>query len=330
MKNVRLLGIKNPAIIFASSFLLFSGAPDIALGSQTTLPGGQSIELNDPLNGDIKSRFGNGWSSAFFVARDGHRLRLFSDEKLTKNGGIVFEDFDQRGVSASGRYVVLPLVRQGTLEIAGKKPHIEGREYCPTIETTTGCILSMPTGEICGGEWSPKGDKWLVGNVDRTNEMTEKTTPSADELWRNFSNSTVRLNLRDVIISNMGVSNLVACDPPKDTNRHSYLAIARQLEDEKMVSEAAYIKSKFSVHAEEPGVIDTRLRVNKNRAWLYDSPNPKTKTKMYLIKGDFVTVVNRSQTGWLEVDYLKSNGQVVRKWINEKSVGSPDETNSSP
>lgn len=214
MKNICLLGIKNSAIIFASSCLLFSVAPDIALGSQTALPGGQSIELSDPLTGDMKSQFGNGWSRAFFVAKDGHRLRLFPDEELTRNGGIVFENFDQRGVSPSGRYVVLPLVRQGILEIAGRKPHIEGREYCPTIETTTGCILSMPTGEICGGEWSPKEDKWLVGNIDRTNEMTEKTIPSADDLWRNFSNSTVRLNLRDVIISSMGVSNMVACDPP--------------------------------------------------------------------------------------------------------------------
>ena len=278
----------------------------------------------------MKSRFGNGWASAFFVAKDGHRLRLFPDEKLTRNGGIVFENFDQRGVSPSGRYVVLPLVRQGILEIAGRKPHIEGREYCPTIETTTGCILSMPTGEIRGGEWSPKEDKWLVGNIDRTNEMTEKTIPSADDLWRNFSNSTVRLNLRDVIVSSMGVSNMVACDPPSDTNRHSYLAIARQLEDKKMVSEAIYIKSKFSAHAEEPGANGTRLMVNQNRAWLYDSPSLKAKTKMYLIRGDFVTVVNRSQTGWLEVDYLKSNGQVVRKWINETSVRSPDETSSSP
>ena len=330
MKTVSLFGTRKLAIIFASLCLFFSSAPDTALGSQAVLPGGQSIELNDPLTGDMKSRFGNGWSSAFFVAKNGNRFRLFSDEKLTKNGGIVFESFDQRGVSASGHYVVLPLVRQGTLEIAGEKTRIEGREYCPTIETTTGCILSMPTGEICGGEWSPKVDKWLVGNTDRTNEMTEKTTLSANELWRDFSNSTVRLNLRNIIISNMGISNVVACDPPNDTNRQSYLAIARQLEDEKMVSEAAYIKSKFSTHIEESGPGSIRLKVNQNRAWLYDAPSQKARTKMYLIRGDLVTVVDRSKAGWFEVNYFKSNGQVVRKWIKEESVGSPDEPRSSP
>lgn len=93
--------------------LVFSEA---ACGTQTSLPGGKSIELDGPLAGKMKDRFADGWSKAIFIGKDGQRLQLLSEEKLTKNGGAVFEGFDQRNVSVSGHFVVLPVVRQGTLE----------------------------------------------------------------------------------------------------------------------------------------------------------------------------------------------------------------------
>jgi hypothetical protein len=215
------------------------------------------------------------------------------------------------------------------VENAGEKPRIEGREYCPVIETTTGCIVTMQVGEICGGKWSSKGDRWMDASVDRPAEMTEKTTSGADALWKDFSNSSVSLKLHDVIVSNMGISNVMACDPLSDRNRKSYFAIVEQLKIEKAMSPAAYIESKLALPAREPlQQSGTRARVSVDRAWLYESPNPDAKTKMYIVRDDIVTVVHANESGWNQVDYLEANGSVLRKWIRTDSV--KRETRNSP
>jgi hypothetical protein len=59
----------------------------------------------------------------------------------------------------------------------------------------------------------------------------------------------------------------------------------------------------------------TKLIVKTDRAWLYESPHSKEKTTMYIVKGDVVAVVNAVGTSWLQVDYLRSNGHLLRKWI---------------
>jgi hypothetical protein len=318
---------KFATIAVTSCFAIFV-LSEAAYGSQASLPGGRSIELEGPLTGEMKDRFGDGWAKATFIRKGGQRLHLLSEEQLTKDGGVLFEGVDQRNVSATGHFVVLPVVRQGTLESAGEKPRIEGREYCPVIETTTGCIVTMQTGEICGGEWSSKGDRWMDATVDRTAEMTEKTTSDANALWKEFSNSSVRLKLHDVIVSNMGISNVMACDPVSDGNRKSYLAIAEQLKIEKATSPAAYIESKLALPAGKPPQLSgARARVSVDRAWLYDFQNPDAKTKMYIVRDDVVTVVDANKSGWTQVDYSEANGRVLRKWIRTDSVKS-DTVNS--
>lgn len=317
------------AIVSVLSCFTISVFPGAAYGTRTSLPGGQAIELDGRLTGEAKNRFGEGWDKATFIGKNGQRLQLFSEERLTKNGGIVFEDFDQRNVSATGRFVVLPLVRQGTLESAGERPRVEGREYCPVIETATGCIVTMQTGAICGGEWNSKGDRWMESSTDRTSEMTRKTTSGANKLWSEFANSSVRLKLGDVILSNMGISNVMACDPPSGVNRKSYLAIAEQLKIEKASSQAQFVESKLAVTIVRSGKLEgARLIVSADRARLYDSPNTKAKTRMYLVRGDVVTVVDANTLGWAQVDYHEKNGHVLRRWIQTDYVESDDANES--
>ncbi|MBC8735376.1 hypothetical protein F6X40_00620 [Paraburkholderia sp. UCT31] len=321
MKTISLyFGKRRFVVIWMASCFFVSTFPKTVFGEQTLLPGGQSIELVRPLAGQMKDRFGDGWSTGFFVDKDGHRLQLFSEEQLTKNGGVVFEGFDQRDVSVTGRYAVLPVVRQGTLEVAGEKPRIEGREYCPVVETATGCILTMQTGEICGGQWAARGDQWLDASVDRTAEMIEKTTFDAKRLWKEFSNSSVHLKLVDVIVANMGISNVMACDPVSNDNHKDYLAIVRQLKNEKATSEAEYIESKLALPAGKSHLTGTKLIVIVDRTWLYDSPHPEEKTKSYIVRGEVVTEVSAVDSGWVQVDYFRSNGRVLRKWIRIDDV----------
>jgi hypothetical protein len=50
-----------------------------------------------------------------------------------------------------------------------------------------------------------------------------------------------------------------------------------------------------------------------SRAWLYEFPYSKEKITMYIVKGDVATVVNAVGVNWLQVDYLRSNGHLLRK-----------------
>ncbi|WP_146010018.1 hypothetical protein [Burkholderia sp. WAC0059] len=67
-----------------------------AFATQKIISGGESIELDAPLTAELQSRFGDGWSRAFYIDKKGARLQLFQDEQLTNYGGVVFEGLGQR------------------------------------------------------------------------------------------------------------------------------------------------------------------------------------------------------------------------------------------
>lgn len=319
-RNSLYCGARKIAVCFAVSFLVAAATSKPVFATQQTLPGGESIELDAPLTGELQSAFGEGWVRAFYVDTKGVRLQLFQDEQLTKVGGIVFEGLEQRNVSPSGRYVVVPVVRQGLLDVAGEKSRIEGREYCPVIATATGCIVTMQTGEICGGEWASKRDVWLDSSDDRTAEMTTKTILGANSIWHEFSRASVKLKLRDVITSNLGISNVMACDPPNLDNRRSYLALADQLRHENVGSEASLVESKVALLSATAPVSGQTFSVRVEKAWLYDSPNQDSKTKMYLVKGDQVTPIDVVGDEWVKIDFKKTNGHMLRKWIRSSDI----------
>lgn len=290
------------------------------LAAQLTLPEGKSIELDNPLTGELQSRFGDGWARAAYIDKTGARFQLFQDEQLTKVGGVIFEALDRSNVSPTGRYLVMYVVRQGLLDVAGEKSRIEGREYCPVMETATGCIVTMQTGEVCGGGWASKQDAWLDLNEDRTAEMTKRSTLDANSVWHEFSRARVKLQLRDVIASNLGVANVMACDPPKLDNQKSYLALAEQLRRENAGSEASIVELKVAVASRVSTVSGQTFTVCTEKAWLYDSPSPDSKTKMYVVRGDQVASLNVIQGEWVEIDFKRANGHILHKWIRKSSI----------
>jgi|GEM_PF-6256418 len=64
--------------------------------------------------------------------------------------------------------------------------------------------------------------------------------------------------------------------------------------------------------------------ISANKARLYNSPNDKDKTKMYLIKGDKVKVKKYKYTAgrnWYFVEYQpEGKGQPITKWLRGESV----------
>ncbi|WP_146010017.1 hypothetical protein [Burkholderia sp. WAC0059] len=178
----------------------------------------------------------------------------------------------------------------------------------------------MQTDEICGGEWASKQDGWLDSNEDRTVEMTTKTTLGANGIWHEFSHASIKLKLRDIITNNLGVYNVMACDPPDLKNRRSYLALAEQLRHENAGSEASLVESKVALLSERATVSEQMFRVRVERAWLYDSPSLDRKTQMYLVKGDQVTSIDMAESEWLKIDSKQANGNVLRKWIRSSYI----------
>ncbi|NMM01999.1 hypothetical protein HHL24_29215 [Paraburkholderia sp. RP-4-7] len=321
MKRIKLfIGMGKITICVVTSYLVTLATSQPVFATQVTLPSGESIELDAPLTGELQSRFGDGWARAFYIEKNGARLQLFQEEQLTRVGGIVFEAIEQKNVSPTGHYIVVPVIRQGLLDVAGEKSRIEGREYCPVIEAATGCIITMQTGEICGGGWASKRDIWLDSSDDRSSEMTTKTTAGANSMWHEFSRASVKLKLRDVIARNLGVSNVMACDPPNLENRKSYLALAKQLRQENARSEASLVESKVALLSATGAVSGQMFRIRVEKAWLYESPSSNSKTKMYIVRGDQVTAVDVLGDEWVKIDFQQASGHMLRKWIRASDI----------
>lgn len=236
-----------PAILL--SYALPCWASEAAVVDNGNLP----IQLSEPLVGSNKLRFGDGWAKAYVHTLNGEYVQLFPQETLTSTGGIVFEDFDHGDISFSGNYVVVPLVRQGTLNFPGGKSQVEGREYCPVVDTRNGCVISMQTGEICGGQWSPNRDAWIDENIDRTPEMLTNRTMTATILWEKFSHLRENAKIRDLVKENLSIFNTLICDPVNDKNKKFYVLIASQLNREGDLESAKLIDRKLL-----PGLIKNK------------------------------------------------------------------------
>jgi hypothetical protein len=59
--------------------------------------------------------------------------------------------------------------------------------------------------------------------------------------------------------------------------------------------------------------------VKSGRAYFFETPGGRTRRKEYIVKGDGVGVRTK-KLGWLEVDYIDSNGKMVSGWIKQAGV----------
>jgi hypothetical protein len=315
-KGVFRIGILRYQFIIMSVFLLSHSietrAADPSIMEESHLP----IQLSEPLTGESKLQFGDGWAKAYVFTSRGDSFRLFPDEQLTHNGGIVFEGFDRSDVSPSGHFAVVQLVRQGTLDVPGEKSRIEGREYCPIVDTRTGCIVSLQTGEICGGQWATSHDSWIEGNVDRTPDLLKKTTMSAASIWHLFSHRTVDIKMHDLLMQNLGISNVIACDPLSSQNAKFYQSIASQLHADHRLIEENYIER--SLRNINNG--DKKFLVRPKKSPLYDFPSVAGKTGMYLIQGDVVSEIEHGSSGWIRIKYIEKSGKILLKWMRASDL----------
>ncbi|WP_459904999.1 hypothetical protein [Caballeronia sp. HLA56] len=309
------------ALLFVSCALFVTRSfANVSADVTAQLPGGQVLQFSDHLSGTNELRFGSGWARARLKLKTGDWLRFLPDESLSINGGVVFNGVSARSLSFSGRYLVLPLVRQGMLESAGKEPRIVGNQYCPVVDTSSGCMISFETGAICSGAWSQQKDAWIEQGRDRSGEMLQGQEDLANQLWTDFRKSPKSGTLRDRVVDALGIENLISCDSPSNDNRHTYRQIAAALRREGAASDATYIENKLAkVSNEREGklALDTRVRI---KSWLYDSPEALARTTAYLVPGDRVKVLGVSKDGWVKTEYTQANGKKIKKWILKSTL----------
>jgi hypothetical protein len=290
---------------------------------QFEFQGGSSLILYQSLKNFEAKDFGPGWKKANFVDASGSRIPLFPMEPFAATSGLIFAQNYSPRISSSGKYAALDVLRTGNVE-PGPSGGVEqsSKQYCPVLNTAAGCIVSMQTGELCGGDWS-ESDTWIVTGYqyNATKSMIEYKFPGANELWSQFLES-VKTNgiakIEQYLASNLGVANLMACEPPTIANKNSLALIAQQLRKEGDLSDAEFIEERLTAAAIATDLTQV-VSIKVDKAYLYERPDITGKTRAYLVKGDAIKKLE-STDGWIRIEYVKKNGAVIDKWIQSISI----------
>jgi hypothetical protein len=287
--------------------------------------GGSSLIFSLPLSEVESKTFEPGWKRAVLINASGSEIPLFPMEFFASMSGLIFARNYSPRVSPSGKYAVLDVLRVGVVNPgpAGTEK-VSSRQYCPVVDTASGCVVRVQTGDLCGGDWAEKTDEWIVEGYkyDGTDAMIRYEFYDANGLWNQFQQAR-RLNatatIRQSLLDSAGAANLMVCEPPNKRNRTSYSLIARQLIKEGDQADASFIWKKLSIGATDSSG-DKSLIVTKEKAYLYDRPDSMAQSGMYLVKGDVVRKLKKSGDNWIEVEYVEKNGESIRKWLRSESV----------
>ena len=236
-------------VAFASCFLCTLVS---AKDSYVELSDNSKIRLSEPLGAANRKLFEPGWGAAEFLSPHGKKIGLFPGEHFTSAGGLIFSPPEYWRISPSGRFAVLVVLRAGLIGDPQDKK-VTSRQYCPVLNTSSGCLESLQSGELCAGEWDKTRDIWTVvgENDDPTSIMlgTQSRTKDATKVWDDFLKIKTPFTyskLHERLEENLGITNLVACDPIQDKNREAYKLIADQLRAEGNSVHSIYVMEKLN------------------------------------------------------------------------------------
>ncbi|MBB5464370.1 hypothetical protein HDG32_000463 [Paraburkholderia sp. CI2] len=308
---------KVALLIGFSMTILFSAKSD-ADESKINFQSGSSLVFSLPLSKSEEKIFGSGWKEAVFSDLSGKQVALFHMGNFSSAGGLIFDKDYSPAISPSGKYAVFSVLRTGIVDPGPSgNAEVSSRQYCPVLDTTSGCIVSMQTGEICGGDWAGNTDEWTItGNkYDSTSAMLKYEFNHVNNLWRQYMQSvaiTPSSTIKDFVEDNLGIANMMTCEPPSVENRGAYLLMAGQLRKEGDFADANFVEKRLG---SDSGNKSTYVAISVDRSRLYENPDPASKTKMYLIKGDLVQVIGGRGADWVQIEYKQSNGKMLTKWI---------------
>ncbi|VVE88357.1 hypothetical protein [Pandoraea bronchicola] len=222
-----------------------------AKGNRISFPGNNSLLFSSFPTDDEKNTFGSGWKIATYKNKNGESWDLFKSDALTPIGGVLFDDAYPPEVSPSGKYATFLIQRVGVVDPGPSgQAEAQSREYCPVLETSTGCILSNQTGEVCGGAWSNHGDRWMIHGMteDVSASMLHYQFSDANSIWKKFSSADHKVAgnfIQSLVSESLGIENLLACAPPDENNIESYGKIAAEFKSIGNIHDAQIIINKI-------------------------------------------------------------------------------------
>jgi hypothetical protein len=86
----------------------------------------------------------------------------------------------------------------------------------------------------------------------------------------------------------------------------------------------AVMRKTVSRHIEtaDPTVRWHKVTVTSAKAPLYTSPNSKATTRMYLVRGDMIEILDDSNPdrGWVRIRYITKSGKTLDSWIQSRDL----------
>lgn len=311
------------AVLILSLLICDANAKDYKKIEHVQFPNRASLTFSSPtMNAENASEVLD-WKVLIYTKADGEEIQLFPDEEYSF-GGVIYENPVPR-LSPNGNYAMLGISRTGFVgdgSLDGWKG--VNRGYCPILDTRTGCIVSNQYGEICGGDWEEHQDRWIDSGGDKdgtTWAMLHYEIDDANHLWKEYTevkNQPKHYLLKEVLIDNLGISNIMACDPPNPDNIAAYKNIAAELSKDGKIKDAQYIIKKLR------GIKSSTAEIRQvlpEKAFLSDRPDSTSQTQMYLIQGDRVKILYTVGEEWTKIKYQRKNGPAIRKWIRTESLG---------
>jgi hypothetical protein len=278
------------------------------------------LVLSEPVSPKLVGIFGPGWTRLTYIRPDGTTIPILRDESLTADGGIVFSPPVERSLSSDGRYIVLNWTRNGVTSDEAGRSTVESRQFCPVLDTTTGCVFRNESGDVCGGTWDAKSDAWhdTLGSGE-AQSVERMARPRAENVWAQYSGAPGG-DIKDYLGTALGLDNLKACDPLNAANARYYAKIEAvlgqmaQRKNSPVPPDDGASPRNLSPDEQQIGI------VNAERAWIYAQPSVGSSHRGYLIRGDHVTVIGKADSGWLNVRYVRTNKPPIEAWLQGEYV----------
>jgi hypothetical protein len=72
----------------------------------------------------------------------------------------------------------------------------------------------------------------------------------------------------------------------------------------------------------EPTARLSKVTVTSEKAPLYSSPNTDATTRMYLVRGDSIEILDDSNPdrGWVRIRYITKSGKALDRWIQSHDL----------
>lgn len=270
---------------------------------------------------------------------------VYSDDGLgslvyKSSAGDVFEVFDE-GLSFNydGRYGSGDLSPDKSFsivnfsEVGVGEDGLSKKYLCAFVRMSDGCVVDVSVGEQCGGSWG--GASQWNSSLSNGYDFT-KDAPTIDKVYNDYASGRKDLiqvsspRVLAYFLEGTAFDNILACDPPRDVNKETYLDMLELLARDGDTINFSKLKTAMNKAGMLPKNTALSARVDisgwtqksivSERAYLYMSPSSLGVTKAYLIRGDVVAIYLKSINSFVEVRYQQKGGRLIEKWMRCQDV----------